>query len=132
MVVAGSSVRFARARVTPWRNALLLTGVAAPAALLGGLTPIDEATFLTILGASLVLTALTLLLRPRDTATGAPPRFARLMPQLLTQETLPMRRVDLRYTNGFAVAWAESPGPEPRVAMTANPQSPIPNSGSQS
>ncbi|MEH6685411.1 MAG: sulfite exporter TauE/SafE family protein [Qipengyuania sp.] len=82
VVVAGSSVRFARAKVTPWRNALLLTGVAAPAALLGGLTPIDEATFLTILGASLVLTALTLLLRPRETATGAPPRFAGLMPVL--------------------------------------------------
>tara|TARA_R110000751_G_scaffold2018_14_gene9797 strand:+ start:10244 stop:10984 length:741 start_codon:yes stop_codon:yes gene_type:complete len=82
VVVVGSSVRFARAKVTPWRNALVLTGVAAPAALLGGLTPIDEATFLTILGASLVLTALTLLLRPRDTATGAPPRFAGLMPVL--------------------------------------------------
>ena len=82
VVVAGSSLRFARAKVTPWRNALLLTGVAAPAALLGGLTPIDEATFLTILGASLVLTALTLLLRPRDTATGAPPRFAGAMPVL--------------------------------------------------
>lgn len=82
VVVAGSSVRFARAKVTPWRNALLLTGVAAPAAVLGGLTPIDEATFLTILGASLVLTALTLLLRPRETATGAPPRFAGLMPVL--------------------------------------------------
>ena len=82
VVVAGSSVRFARAKVTPWRNALLLTGVAAPAALLGGLTPIDEATFLTILGASLVLTALTLLLRPRETATGATPRFAGLMPVL--------------------------------------------------
>lgn len=82
VVVAGSSLRFARAKVTPWRNALLLTGVAAPAALLGGVTPIDEATFLTILGASLVLTALTLLLRPRDTATGAPPRFAGAMPVL--------------------------------------------------
>ncbi|MEH6722823.1 MAG: sulfite exporter TauE/SafE family protein [Qipengyuania sp.] len=82
VVVAGSSVRFARAKVTPWRNALVLTGVAAPTALLGGLTPIDEATFLTILGASLVLTALTLLLRPRDTAAGAPPRFAGLMPVL--------------------------------------------------
>ena len=82
VVVAGSSLRFARAKVTPWRNALLLTGVAAPAALLGGLTPIDEATFLTILGASLVLTALTLLLRPRDTAMGAPPRFAGAMPVL--------------------------------------------------
>ena len=82
VVVAGSSLRFARAKVTPWRSALLLTGVAAPAALLGGVTPIDEATFLTILGASLVLTALTLLLRPRETATGAPPRFAGLMPVL--------------------------------------------------
>lgn len=82
VVVAGSSLRFARAKVTPWRNALLLTGVAAPAALLGGVTPIDEATFLTILGASLVLTALTLLLRPRDMVTGAPPRFAGLMPVL--------------------------------------------------
>lgn len=82
VVVAGSSLRFARAKVTPWRNALLLTGVAAPAALLGGLTPIDEATFLTILGASLVLTALTLLLPLRDTATGAPPRFAGVMPLL--------------------------------------------------
>lgn len=82
VVVAGSSLRFARAGVTPWRSALLLTGVAAPAALLGGLTPIDEATFLTILGASLVLTALTLLLPPRDTATAAPPRFAGLMPVL--------------------------------------------------
>jgi len=46
VVVAGSSVRFARARVTPWRSALVLTGVAAPAALIGGLTPIGEATFL--------------------------------------------------------------------------------------
>lgn len=82
VVVAGSSLRFARAKVTPWRSALLLTGVAAPAALLGGLTPINEATFLTILGTSLVLTALTLLLPLRDTATGAPPRFAGVMPLL--------------------------------------------------
>ncbi|MEL7319460.1 MAG: sulfite exporter TauE/SafE family protein, partial [Pseudomonadota bacterium] len=43
-VVAGSTVRFARAGVTPWKSALLLTALAAPAALLGGLTPIDEAS----------------------------------------------------------------------------------------
>lgn len=34
-------------------------------------------------------------------------RFARLMPQLLTQKPQPMRRADLRYTNGFAVTWLE-------------------------
>ncbi|UYH55614.1 sulfite exporter TauE/SafE family protein [Qipengyuania sp. SS22] len=82
VVVAGSSVRFARAKVTPWRNALVLTGIAAPAALLGGLTPIDEATFLAILGASLVLTALTLLLPSRDATAAEPTRFSGLMPVL--------------------------------------------------
>ena len=35
VVVAGSTVRFARARVTPWGRALLLTAIAAPAAFLG-------------------------------------------------------------------------------------------------
>ncbi|MGI8560232.1 MAG: cell division protein FtsQ/DivIB [Luteimonas sp.] len=37
-------------------------------------------------------------------------RFARLMPQLLARQTLPMRRADLRYTNGFAIDWAKAPG----------------------
>lgn len=34
-------------------------------------------------------------------------RFARLLPQLLQQEQLPLSRADLRYTNGFALTWAE-------------------------
>ena len=34
-------------------------------------------------------------------------RFARLLPQLLQQNQLPLSRADLRYTNGFALTWAE-------------------------
>jgi uncharacterized membrane protein YfcA len=82
VVVAGSSIRFARAGLTPWRGAALLTGIAAPAAFLGGLMPIKEAVFLTLLGASLVLTGLTLLLPQTSIAEGKPTRGARWMPLL--------------------------------------------------
>ncbi|MCP9223455.1 sulfite exporter TauE/SafE family protein [Erythrobacter sp. LQ02-29] len=78
-VVSGSSIRFARARVTPWRGALLLTGIAAPAALLGGLTPIGERSFFVLLGVSLVLAGLALLL-PRSETDEHPGRLARFMP----------------------------------------------------
>lgn len=79
VVVTGGSIRFARAGITPWRGALILTAIAAPAAFLGGLTPIGEGLFLAILGASLILTALTLMIpvRKRD---GEPTCFARLIP----------------------------------------------------
>lgn len=80
-VVTGGSIRFARAGITPWRGALLLTALAAPAAFLGGLTPIGERLFLTILGAALVLTALTLLIPVRD-REGEPSPAARFMPLL--------------------------------------------------
>ncbi|NVD44221.1 sulfite exporter TauE/SafE family protein [Qipengyuania atrilutea] len=66
VVVTGSTIRFARAGVTPWRGAILLTGLAAPAAFLGGLTPINQAAFLLLLGASLVLTGVTLLVPFRN------------------------------------------------------------------
>jgi cell division protein FtsQ len=33
-------------------------------------------------------------------------RFARLLPQLLSQKQQPLARADLRYTNGFALSWA--------------------------
>ncbi|MXO50119.1 TSUP family transporter [Erythrobacter gaetbuli] len=79
VVVAGSTVRFARAGVTPWRGALLLTAIAAPAAFLGGLTPIGESEFLALLGAALLLTALTMLL-PVAMNDGEPAGFARFMP----------------------------------------------------
>lgn len=80
VVVAGSSLRFARAGLTPWRKALWIVALGAPASFLGGLTPIMEATFLALLGASLVLTSLTMLIPVRDNADGAPTRAARWMP----------------------------------------------------
>ncbi|OBX20627.1 sulfoacetate transporter [Erythrobacter sp. QSSC1-22B] len=80
VVVAGSSVRYGQARITPWRGALTLTALAAPAAFLGGLTPIGERSFLLLLGASLVLTGLTLLIPVRGTRAGEPTALARLMP----------------------------------------------------
>ncbi len=42
-------------------------------------------------------------------------RFARLLPQLLSQKQLPLRRADLRYTNGFALSWP-STTPTPPTA----------------
>jgi cell division protein FtsQ len=36
-------------------------------------------------------------------------RFARLLPQLLAQPQRVLRRADLRYTNGFALQWADVP-----------------------
>ena len=80
VVVAGGTVRFARAKITPWRGAIVMTGLAAPAALLGGLTPIDQPRFVALLGASLVLTAVTMLLPVREAASLETTRAARAMP----------------------------------------------------
>ena len=80
VVVTGGSIRFARARITPWRRAAVIVALGAPASFLGGLTPIKEATFLTLLGASLVLTALTMLIPVREAAAETPSRAARWMP----------------------------------------------------
>lgn len=67
VVVTGSTVRFARAGLVPWRGALTLALVAAPLAFLGGLTPVKQATFIVLLGASLILAGLALLVpRPTD------------------------------------------------------------------
>jgi hypothetical protein len=79
-VVSGSSIRFARAGITPWKKAFVIVALGAPASFVGGLTPIKEATFLTLLGASLVLTALTMLIPVRENADGGPTGFARWMP----------------------------------------------------
>lgn len=80
VVVAGSSVRFARAKVTPWRGAIVLTGLAAPAAFLGGLTPIGREAFMTLLGASLLLTGVTMLLPIPDASKGEAHPLARMVP----------------------------------------------------
>jgi cell division protein FtsQ len=42
-------------------------------------------------------------------------RFARLMPQLLSQKQLPLLRADLRYTNGFALSWPTAAPAAPHV-----------------
>lgn len=75
-VVSGSTVRFAKGRITPWRGAVELTALAAPAALLGGLTPIGEGAFFTILGLSLVLAGAALIV-PLPDAKSGPTGFAR-------------------------------------------------------
>ena len=66
VVVTGGVIRFARAGEMPWRGALTIALVAAPLAFLGGLTPIKESAFLTLLGASLVFAALALLVPLRQ------------------------------------------------------------------
>ena len=81
VVVAGSTLRFAGAGVTPWRGAIAVTTLAAPAALLGGLTPITEALFFTLLGASLLLTGATMVLPQFERQdNGEPSRLVRFMP----------------------------------------------------
>jgi uncharacterized membrane protein YfcA len=80
VVVTGSSIRFARAGLTPWRKAAVIVMLGAPLSFLGGLTPIKEAMFLTLLGASLVLTSLTMLIPVRENAEGTPTQAAKWMP----------------------------------------------------
>lgn len=84
VVVAGSSVRFARGGITPWRKAAPLIALGAPAALLGGLTPIGERAFLVLLGASLLVAGLGLLLPVKNDGQDgaevrAPARTAKFM-----------------------------------------------------
>ncbi|MEP0191200.1 MAG: sulfite exporter TauE/SafE family protein [Erythrobacter sp.] len=81
VVVTGATVRFARAGLLPWRGAIVLTALAAPAALIGGFLPIERAAFMGLLGASLVLTAITMLIPVREgEGRGGPTRFAAFMP----------------------------------------------------
>lgn len=81
VVVAGASVRFARARLTPWKPALMLTVLAAPASFAGGLVPIEREAFLLLLGASLVLTAVTMLIPVKEqNEERSQSRWAKAMP----------------------------------------------------
>ena len=80
VVVCGSIARFARADVMPWRRALLLALIAAPLALLGGLTPIKQSTFLVLLGLSLIAAGLALFVPRAAEAEAEPTPLARWMP----------------------------------------------------
>ena len=50
-------------------------------------------------------------------------RFARLLPQLLSQRQQPLARADLRYTNGFALTWAEADADPRKQASLIAPRS---------
>lgn len=80
VVVAGGTIGFARAGLIPWRKALVLTLVAAPMALLGGLTPLRESTFLLLLGLSLIAAGLALLLPRAPESEAMPAAVAKWMP----------------------------------------------------
>ena len=51
-------------------------------------------------------------------------RLVRVLPQLLAGEARGFERIDLRYTNGFAVRWAPAAEPSQPAAPDAAPQSP--------
>jgi uncharacterized protein len=70
IVSSGGTARYVRAGLMPWRKILPLALVAAPFALLGGLTPIKEIVFLSLLAVSLAVAGLTLLVQhpPSDIA----------------------------------------------------------------
>ncbi|MCI2262888.1 MULTISPECIES: cell division protein FtsQ/DivIB [Xanthomonas] len=64
----------------------------------------------------------------RDDARARLERFARVLPQLLQPGQPPLARADLRYTNGFTVAWvpeskepSKEPGKEKKPAAPAQP-----------
>lgn len=46
-------------------------------------------------------------------------RFARLLPQLLSQDVRRLERADLRYTNGFALTWAGGRGQADAIEASA-------------
>lgn len=58
---------------------------------------------------TLALTGGAQVLVGRQDARGRLARFARIAPRLLGGAAQPIARVDLRYTNGFAIAWGPSP-----------------------
>ena len=80
VVVAGATVRFARAGVTPWKGAITLTALAAPAAFIGGTIPIERDAFILLLGVSLILAGATMLIPVSDAEKAEPMWLAKAMP----------------------------------------------------
>ena len=72
---------------------------------------------------SLVLDNGTEVVVGRDDARARLARFVRVLPQLLAQQARPLQRADLRYTNGFTLAWGQprqsSSSPSPQVPAGA-------------
>ena len=73
IVVTGGTIRFHRAGLLEWNRALPLALIAAPFAWLGGLTPIKETMFLSLLAVSLLIAGVTLLVQREPGSNGAGP-----------------------------------------------------------
>jgi uncharacterized protein len=69
IVATGGTIRFARARLVPWRALLPLLALSVPAAWIGGMLPVSKQMFLILLGSSL-LVASALLMFQREQEAG--------------------------------------------------------------
>jgi uncharacterized membrane protein YfcA len=74
IVVTGGSLRFVRAGLISWPQVLPMLMVSAPLAFVGGLVPLKQSLFLTILGAVLLASAVALLLHPEKMTTRSLPK----------------------------------------------------------
>ena len=74
IVVTGGSIRFVRAGLVSWSQVMPLLLVSAPLAFLGGLVPLKQWVFLTILGGALLASAIALLLQPEKLSARALPK----------------------------------------------------------
>jgi len=74
LVVIGGTWRFHKAGLLPWKRALPLVVISAPFAWMGGLTPIKETLFLSLLAGSLLVAGLALLFQ-RDAPEPSPLRL---------------------------------------------------------
>lgn len=79
IVVTGGCIRFVRAGLISWAQVLPLLLVSAPLAFIGGLVPLKQWLFLTILGVALLASAVALLVQPDKMTTRTLPK-----PLLLT------------------------------------------------
>ncbi|MBA2919579.1 TSUP family transporter [Sphingomonas sp. MAH-20] len=64
IVATGGTIRFARARLVPWRRLAPLLALSVPAAWIGGMLPVSKHLFLALLGGSLLVAGILLLVQP--------------------------------------------------------------------
>jgi uncharacterized protein len=74
IVVTGGSIRFVRAGLVSWPQVIPLLLVSAPLAFAGGLVPLKQVVFLTILGGALLASAIALFLQADKMAPRAVPK----------------------------------------------------------
>lgn len=94
LVVVGGTWRFHAAGLMPWKRALPLVVISAPFAWAGGLTPIKETLFLSLLAGSLLIAGLALLLQ-REEAGDDEPSPLRPGEPSADQVSLPSRKATI-------------------------------------